>query len=584
MNSLLRLVQSSGPGSSRRSVRSKRRQFSIEPLESRVLPTIVWANRGTASSDTDGFNSSYGTNAAVARAIVNHAIADWNATIVSPVTLSLTIRAGAFASAGETTIQFATSQGVPTAATISLDNNATGSGWYFDSNIQTDIEFTGIVSPFTAYGAVGGIDFYTVAAHEIGHSLGYYLSSQLAIWPHLSSTGPGQLQFSRTLGTRTYDFDLITTGGLHSADGSDLMGQGSILPQRRLISTNTAILLGVAYGYGVVSPSQRDTIYVDSYLTSTGVPAATVRVNPAGSMITRIYLEAGYNRIDIGPDIFGPFLPGTEPNDGERVPVNAQITVLGTGFDDSLAIHRNTSVGGQRITFQGGNGRDAVNYWMGTQTQVTVSGNTLVGNAPAGQPFPAFLLNAEELTVMGSEGNDQIRVDRNSFQEISVAGLRGDDIIDGRNDGSVVSVGLYALGGDGNDQLWGSPNSDILMGEDGADVIDGGNGRDILIGGVGADRITANTSPLDEDIVIGGDYFYIYAGIGGGLPADMDIVAILAEWRSSRSRAQRIANISGTGTGSRLNGAAFLNSSTVTNDGIADTIFSTGSIDWLILS
>src|SRR5262245_62391794 len=56
-------------------------RFACEPLEARVLlSTIAWANRGEAS---DGFDATFGTNAAAARAVVDAGIDAWEQVIAS---------------------------------------------------------------------------------------------------------------------------------------------------------------------------------------------------------------------------------------------------------------------------------------------------------------------------------------------------------------------------------------------------------------------------------------------------------------------------------------------------------------------
>ena len=59
------------------------RANAIESLERRVLlSTIVWDNRGTLQNDSDRFNSTFGVNAAAARAVIDGAIRSWERVIV----------------------------------------------------------------------------------------------------------------------------------------------------------------------------------------------------------------------------------------------------------------------------------------------------------------------------------------------------------------------------------------------------------------------------------------------------------------------------------------------------------------------
>src|SRR5687768_8473624 len=57
---------------------------TCDALERRVLlSTINWTNKGTATSDTDGFNAAYSVLAERARGIVQRAIDDWERVIVN---------------------------------------------------------------------------------------------------------------------------------------------------------------------------------------------------------------------------------------------------------------------------------------------------------------------------------------------------------------------------------------------------------------------------------------------------------------------------------------------------------------------
>ncbi len=105
------------------------------------------------------------------------------------------------------------------------------------------------------------------------------------------------------------------------------------------------------------------------------------------------------------------------------------------------------------------------------------------------------------------------------------------------------------LGGDGDDQLTGNASlGTILLGLSGNDSLVGGSGRDILIGGWGSDILNGGTG---DDLLIAGATIY-----------DDDYVtlsSIFDEWsNTSRSYQTRVNNLRGIGTGPRLNGNLFL--------------------------
>jgi hypothetical protein len=64
------------------------------------------------------------------------------------------------------------------------------------------------------------------------------------------------------------------------------------------------------------------------------------------------------------------------------------------------------------------------------------------------------------------------------------------------------------------------------------------------------------------------------------------LLAILNEWNSTRTYAERVANINGTGQGSRLNGSYFLkkgNQATVFEDTNIDTLTGAAGSDWFFV-
>ena len=133
-------------------------------------------------------------------------------------------------------------------------------------------------------------------------------------------------------------------------------------------------------------------------------------------------------------------------------------------------------------------------------------------------------------------------------------------------------------GGAGNDLLEGGAGPNVLLGAEGADRLIGGKGRDLLIGGLGADQLEGKDG---DDILIGGrtifdiDDDHVAAGF------DAALSAILAEWNSTRAYATRVANLRGTGSGTRLNGSYYLqNAVTVLDDSVADILTGSASQDW----
>src|SRR5215207_3417210 len=99
----------------------------------------------------------------------------------------------------------------------------------------------------------------------------------------------------------------------------------------------------------------------------------------------------------------------------------------------------------------------------------------------------------------------------------------------------------------GNDGLRGGAGDDVLCGGRGNDRLDGGSGRDLMVGGLGADFLEGNS---EEDLLVAGTLSFEGQEAGLG--------AVMAEWTSGRAYADRVANLTGGGSGNRLNGNVLL--------------------------
>ena len=199
------------------------------------------------------------------------------------------------------------------------------------------------------------------------------------------------------------------------------------------------------------------------------------------------------------------------------------------------------------------------------------------------------------LHVVGTGGDDHVAINAvgtgwyrvhadffpgQPFRDFPVAGVEkivailcdGDD--HAHVAGSIL-VPARLEGGPGDDTLRGGGGHDALLGGAGADFLSaGGNrGRDLLIGGGGSDRLLGGAA---DDLLIAGTTAF------DGDAAALD--AIMAEWASARSYAERVANLRGTGGGPRSNGNFFLvaqpSGRTVFDDGVADELTGSAGQDW----
>ena len=107
-------------------------------------------------------------------------------------------------------------------------------------------------------------------------------------------------------------------------------------------------------------------------------------------------------------------------------------------------------------------------------------------------------IHADDCTIMGTEGDDQLR---GTSERDVICALGGDDEIDGRGGDDIIRAGsgddtIYAqtgndtiYGGRGDDAILGHRGNDIIYGGLGDDEIWGGGGDDTIWGGFGADEI-----------------------------------------------------------------------------------------------
>ena len=126
-------------------------------------------------------------------------------------------------------------------------------------------------------------------------------------------------------------------------------------------------------------------------------------------------------------------------------------------------------------------------------------------------PFDNLTCNGQDVTIMGTEGNDIIE---GTDGPDVIHGLGGVDIIRGMGGNDTICGGDAAdflsgvdgndmiFGEHGDDAIWGGPGDDIINGGDGHDSIKGGYGNDELNGGDGHDVLNG----LAGNDIINGNY------------------------------------------------------------------------------
>jgi Ca2+-binding RTX toxin-like protein len=193
--------------------------------------------------------------------------------------------------------------------------------------------------------------------------------------------------------------------------------------------------------------------------------------------------------------------------------------------------------------------------------------------------------------IVGTDGDDDIKVNPGGgapeikviFNGAQTTYLGVTDIViyaNGGHDRVQVAGGItqpvVAFGGTGDDRLKAGGGASVLVGGDGADTLLGGSGRDVLIGGAGADLIGGNGA---DDVLIASA-----TAFDGNLAA---LSLIRTEWTSTRSFAERVANLAGTGT-TGANGLAALRDEgpnpTVTDDAAVDRLTGDAGNDWFVFN
>lgn len=382
-----------------------------------------------------------------------------------------------------------------------------------------------------------------LTAAEVGGQFNYLIDWNGDGTTDESYVGPAGLSIERTFPfTGTYNVRVTSTG----PTGIVRTGLQTVSVGFWALQPNAA------------RPEQTDLVYGGS----TGNDAVTISTTAAGG----INISAG--------TVGGPVTSTIGPVSG----VTGQIIVFGQAGNDQL----NAAASSRAVELRGGQGNDTLIGGTGSDTVYGDEGDDVLSGGTSAD------------SLYGGVGNDNL------------SGNDGDDLLVGE-DGHDTLVGSNGsdilMGRTGNDSLVGGAAYDILLGDEGDDFLDGGDdgdwlfggsGFDILLGGNGDDRLRGDG---DRNLLIGGagrDVFEIqYDGgdllVAGTTAFDSNGVAlqaVLAEWSSSRSYIDRLLNLAGLSSGTRLNGSFFLlPGSTVFDDSAADNIYGgVNVVDWLFFN
>lgn len=185
------------------------------------------------------------------------------------------------------------------------------------------------------------------------------------------------------------------------------------------------------------------------------------------------------------------------------------------------------------------------------------SGNRLIVTAGFGTQT---VQSIKEVRVHGFSGDDSIALAADSSARGLISSGSGNDTVRGGAGEDII------WGEAGNDELFGLGRNDILEGGAGDDLLEGGAGRDLLVGGWDADILRGDQ---DEDLLIAGRTQFD--------PNQSALRAILKEWSSGRSYADRVSNLSGR----RVNERYYLRAGeTVFDDFASDSLSGGAGRDW----
>jgi ELWxxDGT repeat protein len=269
-----------------------------------------------------------------------------------------------------------------------------------------------------------------------------------------------------------------------------------------------------------------------------GVVDQTV-TGPSGMQVTHGFQTAGLHQVKItASDHLGAI--------SSVVTANVDVRVW--------AVQGDPQVSGKTNLLYGGTSGDDVLVLFGTAGSALAYFITDFGNVQYLTGFNG------DFIAYGGAGNDQILAQYAS--PVILYGGEGDDML---------------AGGSSNDLLDGGAGDDILLGWHGNDTLLGGDGRDLLLAGGGADLLDggAGDDLLLSSYLLWGDVLSSFS------PTALE--SIRAEWTSQRSYSERVANLSGNGTGSRNNGDFFLLPSLTTAvDTSVDELIGGDDDDWFL--
>lgn len=507
---------------------------------------IVWTNRGNSSFDTDGFGSTFGANADLARGVVDAVIVAYERMIglfnysdgSNTYSLSVSMSGtglGASASLNSTFGPAGSQKPRSGSIFMGRGSNNQGSGWFLDPTPDDHSEFLGnIVNAYSGDAqagspAAGLSDFYTVVAAEMTHCVGLYGgSSSVPSW-NARNTNTGQSDSAEGGGTGQFWVfrgpsikHLMTSnnggpggnvfgGAIHGGGpGVNVSFQGDVYTgsqdqgnaiyeggRRYMVNNAFALMFKDAYNYSTVDPAQFGTMYVARNSTTGAVVVRgssgndTISITQTGSTLTF--------SVDPVSDVGGT----------GALPAGGNLPAFVTSFDASEVTSISISADGGAdsisfgtlsttvpITLDAGGGDDSIaigagNILTGIPANITIDGNggndVIVYDDQLSLDSAPYTLNNATLTKTGLVTPTITNVEGAGL----LANAQGTSITLAS---AAVATTVNAGGGDDTTRI-----GDGLLAQISAPVtVNGGAGNDTVI--------------LDDSAAAGGE-FYIVNGL-----------------------------------------------------------------------
>ncbi|MBN2475473.1 MAG: hypothetical protein JXB62_12755 [Pirellulales bacterium] len=519
------------------------RRLRLEQLEGRLLlSTINWVNRGQAS---DRFSDVFGAGANAARAVIDAVIDHWERMIVdfnypgggNTFNLTLSMAATGTDRGGLGGVTHWTSANQPDAGSIDLgrgddlngDGLGDGGGYYIDPVPNDWAEFDGeIGNVFTGVAVDDGqppirlSDFYTLAAHEIGHCMGL-VGGNHGFNQHSTNTGVVDFSGNPPNPGSFYVFQgpsirhLVTScnggsdGGsaTHTAhgarigmapahvmyNGTEYFGALDLMTwftpwtgRRRLIPDTLALILKDSYGYTVELPQKFGTFH--AMLNET---TGQLRIRGGNDVSDdQITIDSDGSKVlvsvDLGNDVPGTgALPGAEDlpafvSEFDLADVLSIVVEAGQGSD---TIHVYGLPPGVTASIEGGEGNDVVYVGGPAGNLAWVEGNvsfdggpgtdTLTFNDAAGDFPPPMAYTIDSWYVERGGGP---RAYYSHIEQLNLLGRGGGNSIDVNGAPSGTPVTIHA--GNGSDTIRINPASQVFnLGE--TVTVNGQGGSDQLV-------------------------------------------------------------------------------------------------------